>query len=148
VRVDLVLDLMGKVVGCVPVTGGGDLGLLGQLVLDATADSDGVALDALEVFPAVDSLEGVADAILQLLVATGRDEVASKVGAKPVETVRGVGGLVYGLSPDFLEDLSVPNGGDTNVELVRDLHVELLLHGDLFLLVVVNIDLKTPKISC
>lgn len=147
VVVDLVGHLVDDVVGGVHVGGGGGGGLVGQLVLDAGAEGDGVALEAAEALPAVDGLEGVVDAFLDLLVAAGADLVAGQVGTEPVERLLALGGLVDDLGPDLEEALGVPLGGDTEVDLVSDLDVDLGLDGDLLLLVVLSGDLHSEAKS-
>ena len=61
VAVNLMLDLLGQVVVLAELTGGGEAGLVGELVLDTAADDDGVSLNTLEVLPAVGGLEGVGE---------------------------------------------------------------------------------------
>ncbi len=139
VVVDLVLNLLGDRVGLVPVAGGSDGSLVGELVLDAGAEGDGLALDALEVLaPAVDALERVLDALLEDLVAASHEQLAGQVATHPVEGVLAVLGLVDKLGPDFLHCLGVALSRDTYVELVSDLDVDLGLDGDGALLVVLS----------
>ena len=102
-----------------------------------------MAQNALEVLPAKDGFIGVVDAILQLLVAAGRDEVAGVIEATEVERVLVVGRLPDGLGPQLCELLRVPVGGHTNVEIVRDLNIQCLLDNGLFLIVVFNLGLRT-----
>ena len=147
VVVDLVGNLVGDVVGGVGVDGGLSGGLVGQLVLDTHADSHGVALDAAEALPAVDGLERVVDALLDLLVAAGADHVAGHVGTEPVLRLLALSGSVDKLGPDLEEGLGVPLGGDTEVELVSDLEVDLGLDDHLLLLVVLGGDLHSKGMS-
>ena len=104
-----------------------------------------MALNTLVVSPAVDELEGVVDAILELLVAAEHEERAGHVTTSPVEAVLVVLGLVDELGPDLQEGLGVPLGGDTDVELVGDLHIHAGLHSDLRFLVVLDIGLSAKK---
>ena len=139
--VNLVGDFLVKSPVLVPAAGDMDVGLVGELVLDATAKADRVAHDAGVVLaPAVDKLEGVVDAVLELLVAASHEEAAHHVEAAPVDAVVALW-LVDKLRPDLLEGLGVPLGGDTDVELVSDLDVHARLHHDLGLLVVLNVSL-------
>ena len=139
VLVNLVGHLLGDGVGLVQVAGGSDGGLVGELVLDAAAECDGLALDALETLvPAVDALERVLDALSEDLVAASHEQLAGQVATNPVEGVLAVLGLVDKLGEDFLHGFSVALSGDTKVELVRDLDVDLGLDGNGALLVVVS----------
>ena len=143
VLVDLVLDFHADFVVTTPVSGRAELGLIGELVADATAEDDGLALDALEVLvPAEDGLEGVANVVGELLVAASHEELAGDIGTGPVEGVLVGGGPVDKLRPDFLEGLGVGLHGNTNVDLVGNLQVDLRLKSDGALLVVLSRDLR------
>ena len=117
---------------------GCDAGLVGQLVLDATEEGDGLLHDALEVFPAVDELEGVANVVLGFLVAAGSEEASGHIETSPVEGVLVVLGLVDELWPDLLPFLQVPLCGNAEVELVADFEVHGRLHSGFTLVVVLN----------
>lgn len=142
VLVNLVLDVHADVVGVADTGGAANLGLLGELVVHAAADDDGLALNTLEVLAvAVEGLKGVADAFSQLLVATEHQPAAGHVHAGPVEGVLVVLGLVDELGPDLLDGLGVGLEGDTEVDLVGDLNVDGGLDRDGALLVVVSLGL-------
>ena len=147
VVVDLVLDRLLDVVALVPVGGDGDLRLLGEVVLDAGADGDGVALDALEGTVAEDGLERVLGALLDSDVAAGGHELADEVGAEEELLVLVVSGLVDSLGPLLREGLGVPDAGEAEVDLVVHLNVDLGLDGSLFLLVVLHGGLNQRKHS-
>ena len=141
VIVDLVLSFAGNFVAL--ANGGGDVdsSLVGEFVLDSTADHDWLALDALEGTVTVGDLEGVVDTLLELLVATGHNHLSGDVSAHPVERLGAVSRLVDELREDFRESLSVSLTGNTEVELTVDLNVKLRLDGGSLLLVVLNFDL-------
>ena len=144
--VDLVLDLGGEAVGLacfsLHVVGG----LVGELVGETGAEGNGVVLDALEILPAEDDLEGVVDVVSELLVAASHGEAAGNIATEPVETLA-ILGVVDELREALLQGLSVGLHGDTGVDLVVDGDVDLGLDGDLRLLVVVTGELHT-KIIC
>ena len=139
-------NLLGDAVGSAPVTRGLHGSLVGEFVLDTTTDGEWLATDSLETLvPAVDGLERVLDALLEDLVATGHKPLAGQVSADPVEGVLAVLGLVDKLGPDLLQGFSVALGGDTKVELVSDLYVDLGLDSDGALLVVLSSSLHSKN---
>lgn len=139
---------MGDAVGSAPVTGGLHGSLVGEFVLNATTEGEWLATDSLETLvPAVDGLERVLDALLEDLVAAGHEPLAGQVSANPVEGVLAVLGLVDKLGPDLLHGFGVALGGDTEVELVSDLNVDLGLDRDGALLVVLSRDLHKRDIQ-
>jgi len=91
----------------------------------------------------------VVDVLVELLVATKHHEFAGHVSASPVEGVL-ANGFPDELRPDLLASREVGLGGDTDVELVRDLEVHGGLHGNDLLLVVLGSDvhghLDTTKV--
>lgn len=128
-----------------PDAAGSKGGLVGELVLNATEKGDGLAHDALEVLPAVDELERVVDAILELLIAAGSEQAPGEIEASPVEGVLVILGLVDHLWPDLLPGLQVPLASNAEVELVADFEVQSRLDGDFTLLVVLNFGLRSKK---
>ena len=105
-----------------------------------------MAHDALVVFPAEDSFEGMVDSILQLLVAAGGDEVAGVIEAGEGERVLVVGKLIGSLGPNLGELLGVPVGGNTKIQVLRDFHVNGLFQQGLFLLIVFDLGLNMQNI--
>lgn len=83
---------------------GVDRGLVGELIVDAGPEIDGIAVEAIEsllvLAVAIDGLEGVVDAVLKLLVAANHELGASQVSASPVE-----GGLILGVVDELREDV-------------------------------------------
>ena len=145
VAVDLVLNRRLNIVVTLP--GGGDVksGLVRELVLEAGQEGDRLVHNALEVAPAVDGLERVVDAILEDLVATGSEELSGHVHTGPVEGVLVVAGLVDQLGPHLLDLAAGHLGVDTEVELVGDFNVNVWLHSDSALLVVLSAHLFSNK---
>lgn len=146
VVVDLVLDLRLDVVVTGPLAAGRELGLVGELVLNATKEANLLAHDAGEVgSPAVDKLEGVVDAVLELLVTAGPEQFPREIETTPVEGVLVVLGLVDKLWPDLLPGLKVPLAHNAEVELVADFEVQSGLHSDFALLVVLTFGLRSKN---
>ena len=141
VRVDLVGNSKTKPVAGREPEGRLDSGLVAEVVLDATTDEGRGALDAFGLLGilavAVDSLEGVVDTVLELLVAASHDLAAGQVSTGPVEGVLALG-LVHELREDVLLVLHVAPSRDTNVELVSDLNVDLGLDGRGVVLLALN----------
>ena len=150
VLVNLVLNFHADLIVLAPAARSAELGLIRQLVGNTSAEHDWVSLDAFEnvaplclglllLAPTNDGFEGVAHIVLQLLVAAKHEESASHVGTSPVEGLGVVLRLVDELRPDlFHRELGVSLQGNTKVDLIGHLQVDLGLESDLVLLVALD----------
>ena len=135
-----------NIVVTLPAGGDVERGLVRELVLEAGKEGGRLAHNALEVStPAIDGLERVVDAILENLVATGSEELSGHVQTGPVEGVLVVAGLVDHLWPHLLDLAAGHLGVDTEVELVGDFNVNVWLHSDSALLIVLSAYLLSNK---
>lgn len=137
VAVDLVLNRGVDIIVAIPGTRGRELGLVGEVVLDAAEEGDGLAHDGAGTVPVPDCLEGVLNAIFDLLVAADTDVLPGFVNAKPVERVLVVAWLVDDLWPHLLPALR-PFALEADVEVVAHLNVDGGLHSHFALLVVLS----------
>ena len=150
VLVNLVLDFHADFIVLTPLARSAELGLLRQLVGNAGFEHHRLSLDANELVALLGvclllfaisngGLEGVADIVLELLVATEHDKSASHISTSPVEGLGVVLWLVHELRHDLIHaHLRVSLHGHTKVELIGHLQVNLGLKGDLFFLVVLK----------
>ena len=153
VLVNLVLDFHADFIVLTPLARSAELGLLRQLIGNAGLEHQRLSLDANELVTllgicrllcaiAKGGLEGVADIVLELLVATEHDKFASQITTSPVERIALVLWLVHELREDLVHaHLGVSLHGDTKVELIGYLQVNLRLKGDFLFLVVLEREL-------
>lgn len=116
--------------GFAPGAAGVQRSSVGQVVANSTAKLNGVALDTSSTFlTEVDGLEGVAGGVVKLVIATSGPDLLEGVGSQPVGSTgkRGESKLDEGLG----EVLGVVLAGESNVDLLREVGVELGLDDGL-----------------
>lgn len=146
VLVDLVLDSLVGFDVLAGLEGGGEVAGVAELVAGTESEVDGVALETLgTVSVVVLGFPSVGDLAVVSVVASSGEPVLLGVETEPVET--SVVHVVDGLTEELGEVLGVVLGGNTNVEFVLNLHVELGLEGPFLLVVVLKAELNTKLVS-
>ena len=122
VLVALVLNSLVDVDILAPAGSGSQRGLVGELVVNSTTESDWGALNSFTLAPVVDSLEGVSSGVIELVVTSSTQFGILKISSKPV--LASLLWYIDALSESLCQFLGVVLSSDSEVNFITEQEIE------------------------